>query len=149
MSIGKNSINRVAAGLDSEEAAPITTEIPSVELERTIVNGTAEEAEKKPAEKKPAAKKPSTKKPAAKKTETKKTEAAPAAAPPVAPELEGQAVAAPTRRGRKPGSKNKTTAKKTAAKRTPTPVEPRRRTVRVVKALSGVAIGEELPVYLL
>ena len=74
MSIGKNSINRVAAGLDNEEAAPMTTEIPSVELERTIVTGTAEEAEKKPAEKKPAAKKPAAKKPTAKKTEEKKAE---------------------------------------------------------------------------
>lgn len=130
MSIGKNSINRVAEGIDSENAAPMTAEIPSVELERTIVEGTKDEAEKpakKPA-KKPAAKKTTAKKaakkPAAKKKEEKKE----------APELVGQAAAAP-RRGRKPGSKNKK------------PYQ--RKTVRPAAAFGKVAIGEALPVYLL
>ena len=126
MSIGKNSINRVAEGIDSENAAPMTAEIPSVELERTIVEGTKDEAEKpakKPAAKKPTAKK-AAKKPASKKKEEKKE----------APELVGQAAAAP-RRGRKPGSKNKK------------PYQ--RKTVRPAAAFGKVAIGEALPVYLL
>ena len=135
MSIGKTSINRVAEGLDGAGAAPMSTEIPSVELEKTIVEGTAEKAEKKPTAKKPAAKKPAEKKAEEKPAEENKEAT-------VAPELVGQSVAAPAaRRGRKPGSKNKkTAAKQPAAKRTYT---------RRVQRVARVAIGEELPVYLL
>ncbi len=154
MSIGKTSINRVAAGLENEEAAaPLQAEIPAVAVEKKIVEGTAATAEKKPAAKKPAAKKPAAKKPAAKKPAAKK----PAEKKPtekkaegketkeaaVAPELVGQAVAAPAvRRGRKPGSKNKPKAQKKPAARIP-------RAVETVHSFYGVAIGEELPVHLL
>lgn len=149
MPIGKSSIHRVAEGALGENAAPLTVETPAVEVEqesvtavaeppveveagdtpattveKTIVRSTARKA-KKPAAKKPAAKKAVAKKPAAKKTvdEEKK-----------APELIGQAAAAtpaPKKRGRKPGSKNKPAAPAT------------------VRAQGAVAIGEDLPVYLL
>ena len=160
MPIGKNSINRVAAGLDSENAAPMT--VPTA-VEKTIVEGTAEAATEAPVttptevetaivegtaeKKKPAAKKPRTKK--APETEAP-AEATPAEAT-VAPELVGQSVAAPAakRRGRKPGSKNKKTvaAKKPAittrkANRIP-------RAPETAKSFLAVAIGEDLPVYLL
>ena len=163
MPIGKNSINRVAAGLDSENAAPMAAEIPSVEIEKTIVEGTAATAEptpaaeektveKKPTAKKPAAKKPATKKPAAKKPAAKKpVEEKPAeeAAPAVAPELVGQAVAAPApRRGRKPGSKNK--KKPVAAAKAPARKANRiPRAPETAQAFLTVSIGEDLPVYLL
>ena len=158
MPIGKNSINRVAAGLDSENAAPMAAEIPSVEIEKTIVEGTAATAEptpaaeektveKKPTAKKPAAKKPATKKPAAKKPAEEKP--AEEAAPAVAPELVGQAVAAPApRRGRKPGSKNK--KKPVAAAKAPTRKANRiPRAPETAQAFLTVSIGEDLPVYLL
>ena len=158
MPIGKNSINRVAAGLDSENAAPMAAEIPSVEIEKTIVEGTAATAEptpaaeektveKKPTAKKPAAKKPATKKPAAKKPVEEKP--AEEAAPAVAPELVGQAVAAPApRRGRKPGSKNK---KKPVAAAKPAARKANRipRAPETAQAFLTVSIGEDLPVYLL
>ena len=164
MPIGKNSINRVAAGLDSENAAPMAAEIPSVEIEKTIVEGTAATAEptpaaeektveKKPTAKKPAAKKPATKKPAAKKPVAKKpAEEKPAeeAAPAVAPELIGQSVAAPAlkKRGRKPGSKNK---KKPVAAAKPAARKANRipRAPETAQAFLTVSIGEDLPVYLL
>ena len=158
MPIGKNSINRVAAGLDSENAAPMAAEIPSVEIEKTIVEGTAATAEPTPAteektvEKKPTAKKPTAKKPAAKKPAAKKpAEEKPAeeAAPAVAPELVGQAVAAPApRRGRKPGSKNK--KKPVAAAKAPARKANRiPRAPETAQAFLTVSIGEDLPVYLL
>lgn len=152
MSIGKKSINRVAAGLDNENAAPLS--IPTA-VEEAIVEGTAEAAAeatldtptaveeaivKGTAKKKPAAKKKTTaKKPAA--TE-KKEEAKSEAAETVAPELVGQSAAAPAaRRGRKPGSKNK---KKATPRATRIPRAP-----ETAKAFLAVAIGEDLPVYLL
>ena len=172
MPIGKNSISRVAEGIESPNAAPMNVvETPAevtVEVEKTIVESTAaatpekgeattateiektivESTAKKPAAKKPAAKKP-VKKAAAKKAApkaAKKEEKAPAAEDKKAPELIGQAVAAPTpkKRGRKPGSKNKP---KTVAV-APTERKPRTRRV-AAKASSLIAIGEELPVYLL
>lgn len=159
MPIGKNSINRVAAGLDSENAAPMTV---ATEVEVAIVEGTAEAAAEAPVttptevetaivtgtveKKKPAAKKPRTKK-------TPETEAPAEAAPAevtVAPELVGQSVAAPAakRRGRKPGSKNKKTvaAKKPAAPRKTNRIP---RAPETAKSFLAVAIGEDLPVYLL
>ncbi len=159
MPIGKNSINRVAAGLDSENAAPMTV---ATEVEVAIVEGTAEAATEAPVttptevetaivtgtveKKKPAAKKPRTKK-------TPETEAPAEAAPAevtVAPELVGQSVAAPAakRRGRKPGSKNKKTvaAKKPAAPRKTNRIP---RAPETAKSFLAVAIGEDLPVYLL
>lgn len=144
MSIGKTSINRVAAGLENEEAAaPLQAEIPAVTVEKKIVEGTAATAEKKPAAKKPAAKKPAAKKPAEKKPTEKKAEEKETKEATVAPELVGQAVAAPAvRRGRKPGSKNKPKAQKKPAARIP-------RAVETVHSFYGVAIGEELPVHLL
>lgn len=133
MSVGKNSINRVAEGAESTHSAPLTEETPSVAIEKAIVEGTAQGAEKKPAAKKPAAKKP-----AAKKTTAKK----PASKHAIAPELDGQSVAAPAaRRGRKPGSKNKKPAAKKATRIPRAPA--------IAKTLHGVSIGEELPVYLL
>ena len=159
MPIGKNSINRVAAGLDSENAAPMTV---ATEVEVAIVEGTAEAAAEAPVttptevetaivtgtaeKKKPAAKKPRTKK-------TPETEAPAEAAPAevtVAPELVGQSVAAPAakRRGRKPGSKNKKTvaARKPAAPRKTNRIP---RAPETAKSFLAVAIGEDLPVYLL
>ena len=149
MPIGKKSILRVAEGALGENAAPMTVETPAAEVEaktvaavaatpvveeagdapattveKTIVKGTAKKAAK------PAAKKPAAKKPAAKKATAKKPEAEEKKAP----ELVGQAAAAtpaPKKRGRKPGSKNKPAA----------PV--------AIPALGAVAIGEELPIYLL
>ena len=161
MPIGKNSINRVAAGLDSENAAPMT--VPTA-VEQTIVEGTAEAAAEAPvttptevetaivegtAEK--ATKKTTTaRKPRTKKTETS-AEAAPAETA-VAPELVGQAVAAPAarRRDRKPGSKNKKTvvAKKPAATTT-RKANRIPRAPETAKSFLAVAIGEDLPVYLL
>lgn len=159
MSIGKNSINRVAAGLDNENAAPMTV---ATEVEVAIVEGTAEAAAEAPVatptevetaivegtaeKKKPTARKPRTKK----TTETEApAEAAPAEAT-VAPELVGQSVAAPAakRRGRKPGSKNKKTvaAKKPAAPRKTNRIP---RAPETAKSFLAVAIGEDLPVYLL
>ena len=161
MPIGKNSINRVARGLD-EAAMPmtaevaVTTEVTSVEatatapaipekddtvptaIEKTIVKSTA----KKPAAKKPAAKKPTAKKAAPKAPAADVTEAKEEAK---APELIGQAVAAPSpkKRGRKPGSKNK---------KKPAVAAPKRRVGRPARkpaAATAFAIGEELPVYLL
>ena len=173
MPIGKNSISRVAEGIESPNAAPMNVvETPAevtVEVEKKIVESTAEaitpekgeatvateiekkiveSTAKKPATKKPATKKPATKKAApktAKKPAAKKAEGAPAAEQTKAPELIGQAVAAPApkKRGRKPGSKNK-------PKAAVAPVaESKPRTRRVAKAASAIAIGEELPVYLL
>lgn len=166
MPIGKNSINRVAQGLD-EAAMPmtaevaVTTEVTSVEatatapaipekddtvptaIEKTIVKSTAKKpAAKKPAAKKPTAKKAAPKAPAAEVTEAKEEAKEEAKAP----ELIGQAVAAPApkKRGRKPGSKNK---KKPAAV-----AAPKRRVGRPARkpaAATAFAIGEELPVYLL
>ena len=163
MPIGKNSINRVAAGLDSENAAPMT--VPTA-VEKTIVEGTAEAATEAPVttptevetaivegtaekatEKKTAARKPRAKK-------TPETEAPAEAAPAevtVAPELVGQSVAAPAakRRGRKPGSKNKKTVaavKKPAAPRKTNRIP---RAPETAKSFLAVAIGEDLPVYLL
>ena len=164
MSIGKNSINRVAAGLDNENAAPMTDVTVPTAVETAIVEGTAKAAAETPvttpteveaaivegtaeaAVKKPAAKKPRTKK--TPETETP-AEAAPAEAT-VAPELVGQSVAAPAakRRGRKPGSKNKKTvaAKKPAAPRKTNRIP---RAPETAKSFLAVAIGEDLPVYLL
>ncbi len=162
MPIGKNSISRVAEGIESPNAAPMNvTETPAevtVEIEKKVVESTAaaptaEKGEVTPAtqiEKKiveSTAKKPAAKKPAAKKTApktAKKTVKAPAAEQTAAPELIGQAAAAPApkKRGRKPGSKNKP---KTAA-----PVARKPRTRRIARPASpAIAIGEELPVYLL
>ena len=154
MPIGKNSISRVAEGLDSANAAPLAAEMPvaetpATEVEKKIVEATSEApltpekgetvataVEKKTV--KSTAKKAPAKKPAAKKA-TKKTEEK-ATEEKKAPELVGQAVAAPKKRGRKPGSKNK--PKATVAVKAP-------RVVAAKPAISAVAIGEELPVYLL
>ena len=161
MPIGKNSINRVAAGLDSENAAPMT--VPTA-VEKTIVEGTAEAATEAPVTtptevetaivtgtaEKATEKKTAARKPRAKKTTEAPAEAAPAEAT-VAPELVGQAVAAPAakRRGRKPGSKNKKTV---AAKKPATTTRKVNRIPRApetAKSFLAVAIGEDLPVYLL
>ena len=159
MPIGKNSISRVAEGLDSANAAPLAAEMPvaetpATEVEKKIVEATSEAplapekgetvattVEKKTV--KSTAKKAPAKKPAAKKTEKKaekKVEDKPAEEK-KAPELIGQAVAAPKKRGRKPGTKNKPKAA-TAAVKAP-------RAVAKKPAVSAIAIGEELPVYLL
>ena len=152
MPIGKNSIGRVAAGLDSANAAPLTPDTtPATEVEKKIVEATSEapvapEVGDAPAvtvEKKTV--KSTAKKAPAKKTTTKKTEAKPAekadAEEKKAPELIGQAVAAPKKRGRKPGTKNAPKAAAVAVKAT--------RVAAKKTTLSAVAIGEELPVYLL
>ena len=157
MPIGKSSISRVAAGLDNENAAPLVTDTPATEVEKKIVEATSDAplapeageaaattvektivkstAKKKAPAKKPAAKKEAPKKAAEKKAEEKPQEEK------KAPELIGQAVAAPKKRGRKPGTKNKPKAAPVAVK------APRAAAKKA--ALSAIAIGEELPVYLL
>ena len=152
MPIGKSSISRVAAGLDNENAAPLVTDTPATEVEKKIVEATSDapiapeagEAAattvektivKSTAKKKAPAKKPTAKKAAPKKAEEKPAEEK------KAPELIGQAVAAPKKRGRKPGTKNKPKAAPVAVK------APRAAAKKA--ALSAIAIGEELPVYLL
>ena len=151
MPIGKNSINRVAAGLENHDAAPMTLEkapaAVTVETEKTIVESTAAEpivevGEETAATKiekkivKSTAKKPAKKKPA------KKAEA-PAVEEKKAPELVGQAVAAPAakKRGRKPGSKNKPKAVAPVVKKQEAP--------KKTEGFTAVAIGTDLPVYLL
>lgn len=175
MPIGKSSINRVAAGLENPEAAPMNPEetpaAVTVEIEKKIVESTAtaptaEKSEEtvatkvekkivKSTAKKPAAKKPAEKKAAAAKKETKKP-AKKAAAVKIeaaeekkAPELVGQAVAAPApkKRGRKPGSKNK--PKVAVAETVKAPAEKAAPKKRVKDGFGTVAIGQELPVHLL
>ena len=156
MPIGKSSISRVAAGLDNENAAPLVTDTPATEGEKKIVEATSdaplapeageaaattvEKTIVKSTAKKTTAKKPAAKKAAPKKATEKKAEEKPAEEK-KAPELIGQAVAAPKKRGRKPGSKNKPKAAPAAVK------APRAAAKKT--ALSAIAIGEELPVYLL
>ena len=82
------------------EAAKTTTAAASTTT--TTAKPAAKPAAKKPAAKKPAAKKPAAKKPAAKKPAAKKTAAAKKPAVKKAP-----AKKTTTKRGRKPGSKNK------------------------------------------
>ena len=68
----------------------------------------------------------------------------------MAPELVGTTAAAPRRRGRKPGSKNKKGTAAAAPKRSTTRVAKRiPRAPETAKAFLAVAIGEDLPVYLL
>ena len=149
MPIGKSSISRVAEGLDGANAAPMAELTPATEVEVKTVEATAsapvekkqdeapatavEKAIVKKTAKKPA-KKAEEKKPAAKKTVKK---AAPAEEK-KAPELIGQAVAAPAakKRGRKPGTKNKPVA-------APAPV------AKKADGFGKVAIGDAMPVYLL
>ena len=152
MPIGKSSISRVAAGLDNENAAPLVTETPATEVEKKIVEATSDApvapeagdtaatTVEKTIVKSTAKKKAPAKKPTAKKAAPKKAEEKPAEEK-KAPELIGQAVAAPKKRGRKPGTKNKPKAAPVAVK------APRAAAKKA--ALSAIAIGEELPVYLL
>ena len=152
MPIGKSSISRVAAGLDNENAAPLVADTPATEVEKKIVEATSEApvapeagdtaatTVEKTIVKSTAKKKTPAKKPAVKKAAPKKAEEKPAEEK-KAPELIGQAVAAPKKRGRKPGSKNKPKAAPVAVK------APRAAAKKAIPAT--VAIGEELPVYLL
>ena len=176
MPIGKSSINRVAAGLENPDAAPMNLETPAVSevtvaLEKKIVESTAATAPEKGEEtvatkiekktvkstaKKPTAKKPVEKKAAEKKIEKKPVEKKPAAKKPTAkkaveeakaPELIGQAVAAPAakKRGRKPGSKNKAKTVKIPAVAAVAPVK----APAANDSFAAVAIGQKLPVHLL
>ena len=157
MPIGKSSISRVAEGALGENAAPLSVDTPATEVEVKTVTAIAETPAtpekgdapattvektivKGAAKKKPAAKKTTAKKPAAKKATPKKPTAKKAEAEEKkAPELVGQAAAAtpaPKKRGRKPGSKNKPAAAPVVAP-------------HAVSAPGAVAIGEDLPIYLL
>ena len=159
MPIGKNSINRVAAGLDNENAAPMTDVTIPTAVEKAIVKGTAEAAAEAPVTTPTEVEEAIVSGTAEAATETPAAEEAPAAEASVAPELVGQSVAAPAaaqkRRGRKPGSKNKKKVEevKPAAPRKAT-AAPRKaaripRAPETAKSFLAVAIGEELPVYLL
>ncbi len=161
MSIGKSSINRVAEGLDAENSMPLNMVLsPEEKAEKPAEVPAAPAAEPTPKKKKaPARGKPAAaEKESAEKTPEQQAEDKRYAAEEqagVAPELIGQSVAAPRKRGRKPGSKNKP---KVAAERVEKEKKaPRKAEVEAIPAPAEqkkqnngcISFTEELPVYLL